>query len=397
MPAPLANRDPLPRLRSPTKLQCRVVSRDQLKTCAVWRAAFAALRKDHRYYEIVEDTLHDRFEYRYFVITDDADEVLAVQPFFVVDQDMLDGGMASLSRYAKLIRRIFPRFFKVRTLMVGCTAGEGHLARSPRISAADVGRALAANVTRHARELGASIVMMKEFPARYRDALEPLLGNGFTRVPGMPAVSLDVSCKSFDEFMQKVLRANARRHLKKNLAAAEAADIRMEVTSDPGAVLEEFHRLYLQVYENAEFRFEKLTPEFFRQIAARMSDKARFFTWRRGNTLVACSLSMVEGKTLYLEYLGLDYSVALDLHLYHLTFRDQYNWAAQNGMTKIWSSPLGYDPKLHLRFRLDPLDIYVRHVRPVMNWGLARAVKWMVPTRYDETLKKFPNYQDIWA
>ena len=46
-------------------------------------------------------------------------------------------------------------------------------------------------------------------------------------------------------------------------------------------------------------------------------------------------MSMLEGKTLYLEYLGLDYELAFDLHLYHYTFRDQYNWAAQNGCTKI--------------------------------------------------------------
>jgi predicted N-acyltransferase len=241
------------------------------------------------------------------------------------------------------------------------------------------------------------MVVMKEFPARYREALDPLLCNGFSRVPSMPAVALDVTCKNFDEFMQKVLRANARRHLKKNLAAAKAADIRMEVTSNPGAVLDEIHRLYLQVFENSEFRFEKLNPEFFRQVAARMGDKARFFTWRRGDELVACSLSMVEGKTLCLEYLGLDYNVALDLHLYHHTFRDQYNWAVQNGMTKIWSSALGYDPKLHLRFRLDPLDLYVQHAQPLVNTVLQRALKWMVPARYDETLKKFPNYADIWA
>jgi hypothetical protein len=128
-----------------------------------------------------------------------------------------------------------------------------------------------------------------------------------------------------------------------------------------------------------------------------MGDKVRFFTWRRGDELIACSMSMVEGKTLYLEYLGLDYRIAHDLHLYHYTFRDQYNWAAQNGLTKIWSSALGYDPKLHLQFRLDPLDLYVQHVWPFMNTVMQRALKWMVPARYDQTLKKFPNYAEIWS
>ena len=387
---------PLPRLSPPRNLQCHLASRADLQKYPVWHSTFASSRKDHRYYEILEDTVRDRFDYRYFVITDEDGDALAVQPFFVMDQDMLEG-VAALAKPLAAIRKLFPRFLMMRTLMVGCSAGEGHLAASPRISAADIGRTLAANVVRHAKTLAAKMVVMKEFPKAYREALDPLVQNGFSRVPSMPAVSLDVAHKSFDDFMKNELRANARRHLKKNLAVATEAGITMQVTSDPGEVLEQIHRLYLHVFEKSEFRFEKLTLEYFRQVASRMGDKVRFFTWKKGDNLVACSLSMVEDKTLCLEYLGLDYKVALDLHLYHYTFRDQYNWAVQNGCTKIWSSALGYDPKLHLRFKLDPLDLYVQHVRPLFNSVLQRALKWMVPARYDETLKKFPNYADIWA
>lgn len=198
--------------------------------------------------------------------------------------------------------------------------------------------------------------------------------------------------------MKKMLRANARRHLKKNLAATAAMNIEMQVAREASpALVEEIHQLYLQVFEKSEFRFEKLTTDFFRRLGEDMGDKVRFFTWRRGGKLIACSMSMLEGKTLYLEYLGLDYELALDLHLYHYTFRDQYDWAVNNGCTKICSTALGYDPKLHLRFKLDPLDLYVQHVQPLMNRLLQRVLKFMVPARYDETLKKFPNYAEIWS
>src|SRR5688500_4088665 len=120
----------LDRLRRPKRLQCHVVSRGELSDHPIWRSTLSASRKDHRYYEIIEDTLHDRFEYRYFVIADEAGNALAIQPFFVMDQDMLEG-VAQLSRAASAIRKVFPRFMMVRTLMVGCTAGEGHLAASP--------------------------------------------------------------------------------------------------------------------------------------------------------------------------------------------------------------------------------------------------------------------------
>jgi hypothetical protein len=386
----------LPRLTPPKLLACRIATRAELRACPVWRSTFAALRKDHRYYEILEDTVRDRFDYRYLVITDELGETLAVQPFFLIDQDMLEG-VAALAPIMKALRKLVPRLLMMRTLMLGCTAGEGHLATSPRLPAGEIGKVLAANLLSYARSLGASMVVAKEFPARYREVLDPLVANGYCRVPSMPAVSLDIAHANFDEFLKKGLRANARRHLRKNLAAAECAGITMQVTSGSELVAEEIFNLYLQVFARSEFRFEKLTLDFFQQIISRMPDKARFFTWRQDDQLVACSLSMVEGKTLCLEYFGLDYTVALDLHLYHFTFRDQYNWAVQNGLTRIWSSALGYDPKLHLRFRLEPLDLYVQHVNPLMNGVLQRTLKWLLPARYDETLKKFPNYQELWT
>ena len=66
------------------------------------------------------------------------------------------------------------------------------------------------------------------------------------------------------------------------------------------------------------------------------------------------------------EYLGLDYRVALDLHLYFVTFRDVLSWALAQGLTAYESTPLDYDPKLHLGFDLLPLDLYVAPASPAL-------------------------------
>jgi hypothetical protein len=47
-----------------------IVARGDLQRRPRWRGAFANERKDHRYYELVEDTLHPEFDYRYFVFKD---------------------------------------------------------------------------------------------------------------------------------------------------------------------------------------------------------------------------------------------------------------------------------------------------------------------------------------
>jgi len=59
-----------------------VIERSDLYQFPQWRSAFTNERKDHRYYELVQDTLHPEFDYRYFVIKDAGERVCAVQPFF---------------------------------------------------------------------------------------------------------------------------------------------------------------------------------------------------------------------------------------------------------------------------------------------------------------------------
>src|SRR4051812_43654872 len=111
---------------SPESFSLAVISRAELSECAPWTSTFTDQRKDHRFYEILDDTLQDNFEYRYFAIRDGGGHVRAVQPFFLVDQDVFEGIGPKAISLVSLVRRLYPRFFKLRTLMIGCTAGEAH-------------------------------------------------------------------------------------------------------------------------------------------------------------------------------------------------------------------------------------------------------------------------------
>jgi Acetyltransferase (GNAT) domain len=374
-----------------------VVSRAELSRCAPWTSTFTDQRKDYRYYEILDDTLQGNFEHRYFAIVDGDGQVRAVQPFFLVDQDILEGLDAERIRWISWVRRFYPRFLKLRTLMIGCSAGEAHLAATETLPADIVAETLSNGIVRQARLLNAKLIVLKEFPSRYRKLLHCFVQCGFARAPSMPMTMLDIRYDSFDAYMVKALKSSSRKKLRKNLeATAGVSDIRMSVTDDAASFVDEVYPLYLQVFERSRMRFEKLTKDYFRQIGQRMNDKVRFFAWRRGNMLVAFSLCMVQGDSLYAEYVGFDYAVALDLHLYHYVVRDMINWGISNGYKWFRSSGLNYDPKLHMRHRLDPIDLYVRHTSILANAILKLALPWIVPVRYDATLKLFANYKDLW-
>jgi Acetyltransferase (GNAT) domain len=375
-----------------------VVSRREVMQSPHWANAFSLEAKDRRYYELIEDTIHDEFDYRYFVVRDAAGEIRAAQPCFVLDQDLLVGTKPRIGLLTDFIRRVWPRFMRARMLMVGCAAGEGHIDGESEAAQRANAQLLASAILDEARKLKTRLIVLKEFPAKYRSMLECFVDAEFTRIPSLPNVMLNIDYKNFEDYMTKALSGGARRKLRLKLKASEAAPkIEMSVVRDIAPVIDEVYPLYLAVYERSSLHFEKLTKDYFCGLGRRMGDKNRFFIWRQGEKIVAFGSCLLQGDTMHAEYLGLDYSVAIDLHLYHYTFRDLVSWGIANGYKRFHSSALNYDPKLHLRYKLDPIDLYVRHTSPALNAVFARILPWLEPTRYDKTLKQFANYHELWA
>jgi hypothetical protein len=373
-----------------------VMSRVELTHCRHWESAFVGQRKDHRFYELVEDTIRQGFDYQYFAIKNSDGEVRAIQPFFILEQDLFAGINSRIRAMADSARCVWPRLLKMRTLMVGCAVGEGHLDGSKNSHASNA-KLLASAIVEHARARKAPLIVLKEFPAGYRQPLNCFLHHGFTRVPSLPMTQLNIDYPSFDDYMAKALNGATRRKLRKKFAAAAlTSPIEMNVLCDVAPVIDEIYPLYLQVYNRSKLHFEKLTKPFFCGIGRLMPDKVRFFLWRQNGRIVAFTLCMIEGDAIYAEYIGLDYSVALDLHLYHYAVRDMISWAILQGYQWLRSSGLNYDPKLHLRHVLDPTDLYVRHTSVIMNTVLKRILPLIEPTRYDPILRKFPNYRELW-
>ena len=52
-------------------VRIEIMSRAQLVHCRHWRNAFVGKRKDYRFYELVEDTVRQGFDYQYFAIKDE--------------------------------------------------------------------------------------------------------------------------------------------------------------------------------------------------------------------------------------------------------------------------------------------------------------------------------------
>ena len=372
----------------------RILSRGELDQSEAWRDAFEGKAKDHRFYEIVADTLGANFEHHYLSLEDRAGEVRGIQPVFFVQQNLVEG-IPALRRAVEKVRQRFPRFLTMRVLMIGNAAGEGHLSACASGDEAWMARALHEVLGPFARRSRASLIVFKDFPATYRCALASLAPDDFTRVPSMPMTELPLAYRDFDHYLTS-LGSSTRKDLRRKFRRIAAADpINVEVVADLTPFVDEVYPLYLQVHERSPMKFERLTKEYLSSLGRRMPERVRFFIWRQNGKAIAFSVALLHDGTIYDDYLGLDYRVALDLHLYFHTFRDILSWALAQGLTRYRSSPLNYQPKLHLGCALFPLDLYVRHTNPILNKIFRPLLKLLEPTRHDPVLRRFRNAHEL--
>jgi predicted N-acyltransferase len=373
----------------------RINSLAELQNCDAWKRAYQDKCKDHRYYEIVDETLEGDFEHHYLILEDNSGNIRGVQPVFFVRQNLIEGIRGRIRSVVDRVRKKFPRFLTMRVLMVGCAAGAGDLGVCNEKDEARVAKALSASLRTYARQNGASLVVLKDFPAKYRLALESLSSNGYARIPSMPMTRLALPYRDWDEYFRTLSKATRKDLRRKFRKAERAPKINMEIVGDIAPHIDEIYPLYLQVHERSLLKFETLTKDFFRAIGQRMPERARFFLWRQSGKIVAFSLCLIYEGAIYDECIGLDYGVALDLHLYFYTLRDIISWSLQQGLKYYYSNPLNYGPKLHLRCELVPLDLYVMHTNTVLNPIFRRMIKYLGPTRHSRFLRRFPNADQL--
>lgn len=378
--------------------RAEVANRIPESEAATWAAGLQHEANDHRYYELTHDALGHQFEHYYLLLKDHAGNTRAIQPFLMVNQDLVTGMPAPIRRGVAKLRQHFPSALIMRMLMVGCSAGEGHLARDRETGGAEwVAHALREALQPVAKRLEAGMVVLKDFPKSYRKTLRPLRVAGYARVPSMPGSRLDLDFKDFEDYLTTKLSHKTRKNLRqKYRKAAAAAKLEMQVVSDITPYIDEVFPLYQQVLERSRYKFEELTKPYFLKMGQTMGDRAVFFIWRENGKAVAFSSCARHGGVLRDHYIGLDYKVALEHHLYFVTFRDIVTWAIENGCHSYYSAPLNYEPKYHLRHDLAPLDLYVRTVWDWVNPIFRFVVPYLEPTRYDPVIRRFANAHELW-
>jgi hypothetical protein len=359
----------------------------------IWQSAFADQHKDFAYYRLLEETMTEQFVYRYLLVRDRDGEPIALQPLIITKQDLAASAGAFCQRAVATVRMLWPRFLRSEMLMVGCVVGEGHFGFVPPHDRRDAARLVAEALEQHADAERFALTTWKDFPVEERDALDVLQSSGYTRIAGFPPLQLILDFNSFEEYVETRLSKAMRKNLRRKLRVADDANPRIEldVLTNAEGVIDEICPLYHAVAQRSEVEFEVFTRDYFLEASRRMPGRFRYFVWRQNGRAIAFSFCTLWNDTIYDNDIGMDYSVAHDLNLYHLTFRDIVTWALKNGLRRYCSAPFNYETKLHLRLAPMAVDVYVRHRSRVINALIKRIAPFFAPARSDPALRQYQN------
>ncbi|MEO7728079.1 MAG: GNAT family N-acetyltransferase [Burkholderiales bacterium] len=199
----------------------------------------------------------------------------------------------------------------------------------------------------------------------YKDFAAGLPLDGFSMQPNLPVARLDVAGDFYAG-----LRGSVRREFRQRLRRAQSLRIE-ECGAYPREHAARIHELYLQTHARAEMQLEKLTPQFFANVAA----ISKYVLYWENDVLIGFSLLICKDRFMLGKYLGMDYARAPKYGLYFVMMLNHVDICVRDGYTVYQTGASSYDFKQRLGSRLIPAYIYFRHRNPLIHRMLALLMK----------------------
>lgn len=348
----------------------------------LWASCFPEPLEGLWWYQAMERAgLADQFTFAYAGITCDGIPV-GIVPAFHMDLALEIVLPDTIAPFAIWLGRTIPALRYQRTWFIGSPCSEeGTIGLVPGHALSDVLPALVAAIEARASASKAHMIVWKDTPEAVSAVMErhPALKRYF-KTPSFPGTTIKTLPPSFDAYL-KGLPSSHRYHLKKKLKASKAAlELDCAVIQRPdAAVSAEIWALFMQTYERATTRFERLTPAFFDELAKAPSTHYILLRRRSDRQLVAFMLCYAEGRSATNKFIGIDYTLGTDVYLYFRLFEEFVIWATSIGATSLRSGQTGYRAKFDLGHEPAPLNNLARNRNWLMNKVsalVARSITW---------------------
>jgi uncharacterized protein len=344
------------------------------------------------WYETLEQSsLEDQFRFSYAVVWRDK-QPLAIAPLFTMDVPIEIVAPPAVAWALRQVGRVWPRLLYQRTLFVGSPcAEEGTVGIVEGVDLAAVAPPLQRALVERAKEMGAAMIVWKDFPQKTWPALRALCASdGLFEIVSFPNTVLEGIEEGFEAYLRRLSGRRRHRLRKKLRRSRSTTHLRAEVVVQPDeALLDEIWSLFQNTYNRAKVKFERLTKEFW-QIITRQ-DVSHLILLRDAATgkPVAFMLAFLFPGWAINKFIGIDYSHGKESHLFFRLWEEFFHWAQKSGATVVQSGQTGYDAKLGLGHELVPLSNFAKHRNPIIHRVFALVAKSVSWSTLDADLRAF--------
>lgn len=335
-----------------------------------WRSVYPDVLESYGFFKNLDDSNLDQFAMHYIVVYDRKTPIAATT-LFLLNYSLDTSISGPLRRMTNAITKRIPSIFSLKAVVCGMPIGEGRIGTAGNKDA--IMHLILRKIEQVAKKNRAALIAFKDFRHSDMDTLDPLTKKGFAKFDSLPTTVLDVNFKNFEEYLSTLSAAN-RYDLRRKFRKVDGKikiDLKIAEDLDEKS-LKDVYKLYLDIVEKHDMGFELLPITFFKNLPENMPGKVKYFLWTMDGKLAAFLLCLVSKDTLIDYYVGMDYSIAHDYHLYFLKFRDILNWCIENNIKKYEMGITGYEPKRRLGFEFVPLYLYAklrnRAFRPIFNF-----------------------------
>ncbi|MHC8345818.1 GNAT family N-acetyltransferase [Pseudomonas sp. RT6P73] len=350
-----------------------------------WNECFPAELEGWEYYRAVEQAGIADFQWRYLALYENQILVAAAVAFttaYSLDTTVQGSG----KRVTEQLRRWWPGLFDVRLYALGSPVAEQcHVGTARQIDPARRPALLEQLLTlarNDADQAGIGLLAVKDASHRDPQWLQVCQDAGLQSMPGLPSAELPIRFGSVDAYLG-TLGKSTRKDLRRTLRGQGP---RIEWRRSVEDLLPRMMALYEATLERSDLTFERLPPDYFRQVLEHLDQRAACVLYWVGEELVAFNLVLLDEQRLVDKFFAHDLSRTRDHNLYVRSWLANVDYCIEHGIPIYACGQAGYASKLRLGCSFTGNTVFFRHRNRVFD-GLLRLVKIFIrPDRSDSAM-----------
>jgi len=206
-----------------------------------------------------------------------------------------------------------------------------------------------------------------------KEIISHLEKSGFIILTGQALAYLPIDFASMEEYLKK-FSSNRRNNFRRKMKSGIGLNLQEFNTGDAyftDEVTEVMYNLYINVYNNSDIHFDKLTFSFFKYVLQKTND-GKVFVYSSNSKIIGFNICYLTNDYLVDKYRGYLYPEAKDFKLFFNQFFDGIKYCLDNELKTYimgWTAPT-VKAYLGCRFTYTYHAVYIRN--PIIRFVLTK-------------------------